>query len=84
MKFLFPPPLALLPYEKNLTLPLLKLVITGEEDEIAPVKLIENSLTDWNPSSRLEIVDFADHFYYGCFQALEKLVIDYLSNKEST
>jgi len=78
------PPLAFLPYENNLTLPLLKLVITGEEDEIAPVELIKDNLADWNPDSRLEVVDFADHFYYGCFSNLEKIVIDYLSNKDST
>lgn len=77
------PPLAFLPYEKNLTLPLLQLVITGEEDEIAPVALLEKNLTGWNPGARLKIVDFADHFYYGCFPALEKIVIDYLSDKDS-
>ncbi len=75
------PPVALLPYEENLKLPLLKLVITGEEDEIAPVELVKKRLAGWNPDSRFELVDFADHFYFGCFRALEKVVIDYLSNK---
>lgn len=77
------PPLALLRYEKNLTLPLLKLVITGEEDEIAPVELVEKHLAVWNPSARFAIVDFADHFYYGCFPALEKIVIDWVSQTSS-
>lgn len=74
------PPVALLPFEKDLTLPLLKLVITGEDDEIAPVEILENTVTDWNPACRFAIVDFADHFYYGCFKSLEKIVTDYLSN----
>jgi len=74
------PPVALLPYEKYLTLPLLKLVITGEDDEIAPVEILENTVADWNPACRFAIVDFADHFYYGCFKSLEKIVTDYLSN----
>ncbi len=73
------PPLALLPFEESLALPLLKLVITGEEDEIAPVELIKNSLVGWNQSSQFKIVDFADHFYYGFFDDLEKIVIDFLS-----
>ena len=73
------PPLALLPYENDLTIPLLKLVITGEDDEIAPAELIKKSLAGWNPGAQFEIVDFADHFYYGCFGDLEKIVTDYLS-----
>lgn len=74
------PPTALLPYEKHLTFPLLKLVITGEDDEIAPVEMLENTVADWNPVCHFAIVDFADHFYYGCFKSLEKIVTDYLSN----
>ncbi len=73
------PPLALLPYASELNIPLLKLVITGEEDEIAPVELIRKNLGNWNSEAQLEIVDFADHFYYGCFSALEKVVTDFLS-----
>ena len=73
------PPVALLPYEKGLILPLLQLVITGEDDEIAPLGLLEKALSGWNPEARLEVVDFADHFYYGCFPALEKIILDYLS-----
>ncbi len=76
------PPVALLPYEENLTIPLLKLVITGEDDEIAPVEILENAVAGWNPESRFAIIDFADHFYFGCFKSLEKVVTDYLSNNK--
>jgi len=74
------PPLALLPFEPGINLPLLKLVITGEEDEIAPPDLIKESLAGWNREARFEIIDFADHFYFGSFKALEKLVENFLSS----
>ena len=75
------PPLALLPLRETHDLPLLQLVITGEDDEIAPVHLIRSSLQDWNPRARLKVIDHADHFYYGCFDALEDAIHDYLSGK---
>lgn len=73
------PPVALLPYSQDQTIPLLRLVITGEEDEIAPAELIKNSIATWNPVARFEIIDFADHFYYGSFPSLERVVTKYLS-----
>lgn len=75
------PPLALLPLDENLTLPLLQLVITGEDDEIAPVELVRASTPKWNPHARFEIIDFADHFYFGCFEALEQTMHRYLSDR---
>lgn len=75
------PPLALLPFEENISFPLLKLVITGEEDEIAPVELIKGSLPRWNAGARFEIIDFADHFFYGHFAELDRVVCDYLSSE---
>ena len=77
------PPVALLPYQQDLSFPLLRMVITGEEDEIAPAGLIEKSLADWNASASLKIVDFADHFFYGSFTALDKIVGDYLSKNRT-
>ncbi|SDP67503.1 alpha/beta hydrolase [Desulforhopalus singaporensis] len=64
------PPVALIPFKPNLNLPLLRLVITGEEDEIAPPGLVAESLNFWNPEARFEIIDSADHFYYGMFREL--------------
>lgn len=75
------PPLALLPFEENISFPLLKLVITGEEDEIAPAELIQGSLPGWNADARFEIIDFADHFFYGYFAELDRIICDYLSSE---
>lgn len=68
------PPLALMPFADNCTLPLLDLVVTGEEDEFAPPNLLETSVKKWNPEGHLEVVDHADHFYFGSFPDLERIV----------
>lgn len=77
------PPLALLPFKGNRSFPQLKLVITGEEDEIAPVHLIRDSLNCWNADACFKVIDFADHFYYGCFATLEGLMHNYLKRIET-
>lgn len=75
------PPLALLPLQDVHSMPLLKLVITGEDDEIAPAQLIRKTLQQWNPDARFEVIDYADHFYYGCFESLEDVLHNHLSMK---
>ncbi len=72
------PPVALLPFEKNLSMPRLDLVITGEEDEIAPVQLIEDLLPQWNRKAQFEVIDYADHFFYGSFREFEKTLGDFI------
>lgn len=74
------PPLALLPFRGDVSqLPLLKLVITGEEDEIAPVHLVQKSLPQWNSNAHLAVIDHADHFYFGSFPALEETMHRHLT-----
>ncbi|WP_163340487.1 alpha/beta hydrolase [Desulfopila sp. IMCC35008] len=68
------PPLALMPFADTCTLPLLDLVVTGEDDEFAPPNLLESTVKKWNPEGRLEVVDHADHFYFGSFPDLERIV----------
>lgn len=74
------PPLAMLPLDEDLTLPYLQLVVTGEEDEIAPPELISKAVTQWNKQAHFEIIDFADHFYFGFFDQLEETMHRYLSS----
>jgi len=73
------PPLAFLSFQDVHSLPLLQLVITGEEDEIAPVHSIRDALEGWNSTACFEVIDYADHFYFGCFDALEGVMHNYLS-----
>jgi len=74
------PPLALLPLAESLRLPLLRLVITGEEDEIAPPELVRQALADWNDKARFELIQGADHFYFGSFRDLESRIEDFLAS----
>jgi len=66
------PPVAFMDY-KNIPLqPLLKVVLAGSDDEIAPPDLICRLLPVWNPTAKFEIIDDADHFFYGRFPQLEE------------
>ncbi|MFV0438140.1 MAG: alpha/beta hydrolase [Desulfopila sp.] len=75
------PPLALLSFTEVGALSRLRLVVCGEEDEIAPPSLVEKTLPGWNTPARLAIIDYADHFYNGCFPALERVMDAYLSGQ---
>lgn len=69
------PPIALMPLPDNLKIPRLRLVLTGEHDEIAPAQQVEAAVNKWNPKARFHGVDGADHFYFGCFKDLESLIV---------
>ncbi len=43
----------------------IKLIITGSQDEIAPMDLIETLAKKWNSNVKIEVIEGADHFYWG-------------------
>ena len=59
------PPVAMIDFKDIGTLDHLRLVITGEHDDIAPPRQIKEMLAIWAPSSRLKVIGSADHFYTG-------------------
>ncbi len=73
------PPVAFIDYKDVPPQPLLKAVFTGSDDELAPVGLIRRYLAAWNPGARLEIIDDADHFFYGRFRQLEEAMATHIS-----
>ena len=73
------PPVAFMDYKDVPPQPLLKAVFTGSDDELAPVGLIRRYLAAWNPGARLEIIDDADHFFYGRFRQLEEAMATHIS-----
>lgn len=75
------PPVAFVPFAESLTLPLLDLVITGDEDEFAPPAMVGERVQKWNPECRYEILDNTDHFYFGSFSGLENLLAVWLQHK---
>ena len=73
------PPVAFIDYKNIPPQPLLKVVLTGSDDEIAPPDLIRRYLPVWNPGAQLEIIDDADHFFYGRFPQLEEVLAAHIS-----
>jgi hypothetical protein len=72
------PPAAMLAFPKDLKLPDLKLVITGSADEFANPKLVSELAAGWNPSAHFEIIDGADHFFWGFTDELETIIVKHI------
>jgi len=59
------PPVAFIDFKDDLRLPMLSAVLAGSRDEYAPPDQIRPLMGQWNPAARLEIIDGADHFFFG-------------------
>jgi len=68
------PPVGFMDFNAINAMNLLKFVITGSRDDIAPVDAVKKMLPIWNPDARFEIIDGADHFYGGYLEQLESLL----------
>jgi len=73
------PPVAFIEFSPEIVLPALKLVVTGSRDEIAPEPLVRKNLLTWNSAARFELIEGADHFYFGYLEALESILVDHLN-----
>ena len=71
---MFSPPVGFMDFNAINAMNLLKFVITGSRDDIAPVDAVKKMLPIWNPDARFEIIDGADHFYGGYLEQLESLL----------
>jgi len=67
------PPVAFIDFESVSFIPGLKLVVTGDRDDIAPATGIEKLMPRWNPNACFETIAGADHFYSGCLDRLEAI-----------
>ena len=74
------PPVAFMDFNSVGLTPQIQLVVAGDQDQIAPPKLIENLLPTWNPRAHLEVIDGADHFYLGYTGKLESVLTAYLKD----
>jgi len=68
------PPAAMLAFPADLKIPDLKLVVTGSADEFAAPELVSGLASRWNPSASFEIIDDADHFFWGFTDKLNKVL----------
>ena len=69
------PPVAFIGFDSVEKIENLKLIITGSRDDIAPADLIHRLKPKWNPDARFEIIEGADHFYWGYLDALHKILV---------
>jgi alpha/beta superfamily hydrolase len=74
------PPVAFIDFKSITDLSSLKLIITGNRDEIAPADMVEKLYPAWNPQARFEIIGGADHFYGGYQDKLEEILLSNLKS----
>lgn len=66
------PPVAFIAFKDGIRLPILSTVVAGNRDEFAPAEQIRPLMSQWNPDARLEVVDGADHFFFGFFDEITR------------
>ena len=73
------PPVAFIDFEEGIRLPNLSSVVAGGRDEIAPPALIRSLMGQWNPDARIDIIDGADHFFFGFLDEVTRRLVQCLS-----
>jgi alpha/beta superfamily hydrolase len=68
------PPVGFMDFHAISAMKVLRFVITGSRDDIAPADAVKKMLPTWNPDARFEIVEGADHFYGGYLGQLESVL----------
>jgi len=68
------PPVGFMDFREIGAMSVLKFVITGSRDDIAPADAVKKILPTWNPDARFEIIHGADHFYGGYLGQLESVL----------
>jgi hypothetical protein len=77
------PPVGFIEFENVNAISVLKLVVTGSRDDIAPAGRIRELLTVWNPDTRFEVIEGCDHFYGGYLDQLQSILTQYLKSEKS-
>lgn len=68
------PPVAFMRFDPPVSIPNLRLIVTGGRDDIAPPRTIATYQPHWNPAAAFEVISDADHFYTGFFKTLEDTI----------
>lgn len=56
-----------------------RLIIAGSEDNIADWRSIEKIMPLWNPDATFEVINGADHFYWGKTEDIRKIIKDFIT-----
>lgn len=73
------PPVAFMSFDDIAVLPSTGLIITGQNDDIAPPEKIQAQIDRWGILPQFEIIPGCDHFYAGCLDLLHNRLMHYLS-----
>jgi len=57
----------------------IRLVISGENDDIAPPEKIKDLIPTWNPEAEFRVIDGIDHFYSGGTTEVEEIIKNFLN-----
>jgi len=71
------PPVGFVDFSSISSIKSLKLVVTGTNDDFAPVKTTNRMVSLWNKKARIEIIDGADHFYSSHITELKNVLKGY-------
>ena len=69
------PPVAFIDFEERIRLPMLSAVVAGSRDEIAPPDLVRPLMGQWNPDARIDIIEGADHFFFGFLDEVTRRLV---------
>lgn len=73
------PPVGFMSFDDIDQMPLTGLIVTGQNDEIAPPAKVQDMINRWEIPVRYEIIEKCDHFYSGCLDRLKAVLTEYLS-----
>jgi hypothetical protein len=54
---------------------MLSVVVAGSRDDFAPPSLIRTAMVRWNPKARLEIINDADHYFFGFLDQVTRILV---------
>ncbi|MBC2711846.1 MAG: alpha/beta fold hydrolase [Desulfosarcina sp.] len=69
------PPVAFIDFNDGIRLPMLSAVVAGSRDEFAPPDLIRPLMGHWNPDARIDIIEGADHFFFGFLDEVSRRLV---------
>ncbi len=72
------PPVGFMSFDDIPALPRTGLILTGQEDDIAPPDMVQAQINRWKIAPRFEIIPGCDHFYGNCLELLGEIVENYL------
>jgi uncharacterized protein len=74
------PPAGFMSFDDIEHMPNTGLIIVGDNDDIAPVQIIEDHIKRWQINPDFEVIENCDHFYSGSLSKLNTTLSTYLSN----